>query len=405
MMTFIQEAWHTTLLLAPWLFLGAFSAGLVHKVLPPGWMRRHFNGPSGVFKAVTLGVPMPLCSCGVIPAGLSIKKQGGSSGASMAFMISPPQTGIDSILVAASFLGWPLAIFKVALAAVTGIVGGLLGDDSNSKQSDETEVAAKVEPTTSPTWKEAYLHAQDLIDTIWGWLVFGILFSAALSTIFPPGMIGAETADSLLLSSFLTLLIALPLYVCATASVPIAAALVSAGMPLGSALIFLMAGPATNAATIGTINRTFGLKRTIIYLITIIVGSVGGAFLFEAIWGSTAAVQMSNMHEHGFSLIEYVCAVALLGYLGFFIIRDARLLIASKSKPDLSNSETIQTVVLPVQGMTCQGCVKKLTRNLEALPQVETVLVDLESASATVSGGITEELIAETVTASGFKVA
>ena len=93
-------------------------------------------------------------------------------------------------------------------------------------QSDDTEVSAKVEPTKSPTWKDAYLHAQDLIDTIWGWLVFGILFSAALATIFPPGMIGAETADSLLLSSLLTLLIALPLYVCATASVPIAAALV-----------------------------------------------------------------------------------------------------------------------------------------------------------------------------------
>ena len=404
MITFIQEAWHTTLLLAPWLFLGAFSAGLVHKVLPAGWMKRHFNGPSGVLKAVTLGIPMPLCSCGVIPAGLSIKKQGGSSGASMAFMISTPQTGIDSILVAASFLGWPLAIFKVALAAVTGIVGGLLGDDI-AGQSDATEISATVESTTSPSWKDAYLHAQDLIDTIWGWLVFGILFSAALATIFPPGMIGAETADSLLLSSLLTLLIALPLYVCATASVPIAAALVSAGMPLGSALIFLMAGPATNAATIGTINRTFGLKRTIIYLITIIVGSVGGAFLFEMIWGETAAVQMSNMHEHGFSMVEYVCAVGLLGYLGFFILRDARLFLASKLKPSASNTDATQTVVLPVQGMTCQGCVKKLTRNLEALPEVESVLVDLESASATVSGGITEELIAETVTASGFKVA
>ena len=405
MITFVQEAWHTTLLLAPWLFLGAFAAGLLHRLLPPGWMKRHFNGPSGIVKAVTLGVPMPLCSCGVIPAGLSIKKQGGSSGASMAFMISTPQTGIDSILVAASFLGWPLALFKVALAAITGVVGGLLGDDSKSGHIDGTQVCATVEPTNSPTWKDAYLHAQDLIDTIWGWLVFGILFSAALSTIFPPGMIGAETADSLLFSSFLTLLIALPLYVCATASVPIAAALVSAGMPLGSALIFLMAGPATNAATIGTINRTFGLKRTIIYLGTIIVGSVGGAFLFEMIWGETAAVQMSNMHEHGFSMIEYICALGLLGYLGFFIFRDARLLIASKLKSSISETETTQTVVLPVQGMSCQGCVKKLTRNLEALPQVETVLVDLESASATVSGGITKELVAETITTSGFKVA
>ena len=111
------------------------------------------------------------------------------------------------------------------MAAVTGIVGGLLGDDI-AGQSDATEISATVESTTSPSWKDAYLHAQDLIDTIWGWLVFGILFSAALATIFPPGMIGAETADSLLLSSLLTLLIALPLYVCATASVPIAAALV-----------------------------------------------------------------------------------------------------------------------------------------------------------------------------------
>ena len=403
--TFIQEAWHTTLLLAPWLFLGAFSAGLVHKVLPAGWMKRHFNGPSGVLKAVTLGIPMPLCSCGVIPAGLSIKKQGGSSGASMAFMISTPQTGIDSILVAASFLGWPLAIFKVALAAVTGIVGGLLGDDSNSGQSNDQDLTSTAEPIQSPTWKDAYLHAQDLIDTIWGWLVFGILFSAALATIFPPGMIGAETADSLLLSSFLTLLIALPLYVCATASVPIAAALVSAGMPLGSALIFLMAGPATNAATIGTINRTFGLKRTLVYLITIIVGSVGGAFLFEMIWGETAAVQMSNMHEHGFSLIEYICAIGLLGYLSFFIMRDTRTFIASKSKGGIDVDGDHQTIVLPVQGMSCQGCVKKLTRNLEGLPQVESVLVDLDSASATVSGEITEDLVAETVKASGFKVA
>ena len=368
-------------------------------------MQRHFNGPSGIFKAVTLGVPMPLCSCGVIPAGLSIKKQGGSSGASMAFMISTPQTGIDSILVAASFLGWPLAIFKVALAAVTGIVGGLLGDDSNSGQSNDLEITDRAEPTKSPTWKDAYLHSQDLIDTIWGWLVFGILFSAALSTAFPPGMIGAETADSLLLSSLLTLLIALPLYVCATASVPIAAALVSAGMPLGSALIFLMAGPATNAATIGSINRTFGPKRTVIYLVTIIVGSVGGAFLFEAIWGDSTAMRMDAMHEHGFSVIEHISAIGLLGYLSFFIIRDSRLLLASKLKPSNAATEATQTVVVPVQGMTCQGCVKKLTRNLESLPQITTVHVDLESASATVSGDISSELVAETVKACGFKVA
>ena len=404
MITFVQEAWHTTLLLAPWLLLGAFSAGLVHKVLPPGWMQRHFQGASGVLKAVTLGVPMPLCSCGVIPAGLSIKKQGGSSGASMAFMISTPQTGIDSVLVAASFLGWPLALFKVALAAVTGIVGGLLGDDRSQAAATSTPSSSASTATSNPTWKDAYLHAQELIETIWGWLVFGILFSATLSTLFPAGAIGGHAADSLLVSSLLTLVIALPLYVCATASVPIAAALVHAGMPLGSALIFLMAGPATNAATIGAVHRTFGKRRTIIYLASIIIGSVGGAFLFEAIWGNSTTMRMDAMHQHGFSLVEYSTAIVLLGYFVLFAFRDGVSFLKAKKIND-EPSSTQQTIVLPVEGMTCQGCVKKLTRNLEALPQITSVHVDLESASATVSGSVSEELICETVTASGFRVA
>ena len=402
-MTFLHEAWHTTVMLAPWLFLGAISAGIIHKVLPPGWMRRHFNGPGGVLKAVVLGVPLPLCSCGVIPAGLSIKKQGGSSGASIAFMISTPQTGVDSILVAASFLGWPLAIFKVFLASVTGIIGGLLGDDSSNAQAQAAALPTS-DDEKPRTWKDAYLHAQELIESIWGWLLFGILLSATLSTLFPAGTIGGQAAESLIISSLITLVISLPLYVCATASVPIAAALVHAGMPLGSALIFLMAGPATNAATIGAVHRTFGRNRTILYLVSIIVGSVGGAFLFESIWGDSTTMMMNHAHESGFNLIEYASAIGLIFYFLLFGFQDLRSMLSARTQSS-SPAEGLETVVLPVEGMTCQGCVKKLTRNLEAVPEINSVHVDLESASATVTGNVTTDSVSDAIKACGFKVA
>ena len=116
--------------LAPWLLLGTLIAALLHGLLPQNFVQRHLQGKGGVAKAVLLGVPLPLCSCGVIPAGLGLKKDGASDGASVGFLISTPQTGVDSILVSASFLGWPFALFKVVSATVTGIVGGYLADQS-----------------------------------------------------------------------------------------------------------------------------------------------------------------------------------------------------------------------------------------------------------------------------------
>ena len=116
--------WSILLALAPWLLIGAAISGLLHVVLPRDLVRRQLSGPSGVVKAVLLGVPLPLCSCGVIPTGLGLKKDGADDGSAIAFMVSTPQTGVDSILVAASFLGWPFALFKVGAAAVTGLAAG-----------------------------------------------------------------------------------------------------------------------------------------------------------------------------------------------------------------------------------------------------------------------------------------
>ena len=138
MMSFISAVWITLCELAPWLLLGMALSGLLHVALPTKFVRQKLRGFAGVLKAVAIGVPLPLCSCGVIPAGIGLKKDGASNGAAVGFLISTPQTGVDSILVSASFFGWPFAVFKLITAAVMGIVGGVWID----RKSFESERAA-----------------------------------------------------------------------------------------------------------------------------------------------------------------------------------------------------------------------------------------------------------------------
>jgi len=184
---FLTAMWHVVLQLAPWILLGTLIAGLLHVLLPRGLVRRELRGPGGVLKAVALGVPLPLCSCGVIPTGIGLKKDGASDGASIGFLISTPQTGVDSILVSASFLGWPFALFKVLSAAVTGIVVGLLVDGLSSDRDDETATEAVDDaPAGQGAARRMLDHGLDIIRSIWPWLVVGIVASAAIKTFVPP---------------------------------------------------------------------------------------------------------------------------------------------------------------------------------------------------------------------------
>ena len=132
----ILVCWKILCQLAPWLLLGMMLSGLMSVLLPAGFVKRKFHGLAGVAKAVLLSVPLPLCSCGVVPAGIGLKNQGASNGASVGFLISTPQTGVDSILVSASFFGWPFAIFKMLTSAITGVVGGWLTDQIENESEN-----------------------------------------------------------------------------------------------------------------------------------------------------------------------------------------------------------------------------------------------------------------------------
>ena len=181
---FLAEVWSVSATLAPWLLLGALAAALLHRFLPSGFVQRVARGRAGVVRAVLLGIPLPLCSCGVIPTGLGLRRDGASTGASVGFITATPQTGVDSMLVAAAFLGWPFAVFKAISALVIGISGGLLSDRFADKSADQSADkflgTTHAEPPTArpqPTWAQAIDHGVDIIRSVAGWIVVGILAS------------------------------------------------------------------------------------------------------------------------------------------------------------------------------------------------------------------------------------
>ncbi|MCA9559252.1 MAG: permease [Myxococcales bacterium] len=393
----LEVVWSILVELAPWLLLGAAVAGALHVLLPADFVRRHLRGRSGVLKAIAVGVPLPLCSCGVIPAGLGLKKDGASDGASVGFLISTPQTGVDSILVSASFLGWPFALFKVFSAAITGLVGGGLVDAFGGGRKDAPPPPPSCAEAAPPrTVRAAVAHGVEMLQMIWGWLVVGVLVSAAITLWLPHDLFTRVEAIGTGLSALLVLVVSVPMYVCATASVPIAAALVGAGMPLGAALVFLMAGPATNVATIGAVGRAFGRRVLGLYLGTLVFGSLllGWAFDFVLADGAPTGV---HDHVHGAAWWAVASAVVLVGLLAWFAATDlAAWLRRWRAAPDVG-------VTLGVDGMKCNACVRKVEGAVGALPGVTAVAVQREPDQVVVHGAVTRDQIVGAIQSAGFR--
>lgn len=407
---FFFAFWKVLCQLAPWLLLGMVFSGLLHVLLPAGFVRRKFRGFTGVVKSVLLGVPLPLCSCGVVPAGIGLKNQGASNGAAVGFLISTPQTGVDSILVSASFFGWPFAFFKMFAAAITGLAGGWLTDLAEPDTALEgpatsaLPVVDQAMPATNSEnwWRELIAHSIEIVRSIWLWLLIGIVISAGIETYWPTSWYQTIGKWGVWPSMLLVLVVATPLYVCATASVPIAAALVTGGLPPAAAMVFLMAGPATNVTTIGAIYGRFGWKTLCIYLATITIGSMIFAWLFD--WLLTATVTTGDAHDHNHNhWLSIVSGAVLAGMMIVFAIADLirwwnrRRLLGRQFDAD-------EVMHLRIGGMTCGGCVSKLESALGKSAGVESVSVELSSGIATIVGHPQRQAIVDRVAQLGFQV-
>ncbi len=295
--------------MAPWLILGFLIAGILHVFFPQKKIHRMLGTKStrSLLNATLIGIPLPLCSCGVIPTGISFYRNGASKGSALSFMISTPQTGVDSIMVTYSLLGLPFALLRPVAALVTGFFGGLAANildiKSETLRFDNSERGNQViNQVKNPVYRMLHYAFIEFLGDIVKWLIIGLLIAALFAVVIPDDFF-ANYIKSDFLGMLIILAASIPVYVCATSSVPIAAVLLLKGISPGAALVFLMAGPATNAATITVIGKTMGRKTLITYIITLITGALAFGFLIDNIIPGDFFMKGINVmhsgHEHG----------------------------------------------------------------------------------------------------------
>ena len=393
MLQFFHEMAHVIEMMMPWILLGAVFMGILHVALPAGFFQRATAGRRGVSRAVLLGVPLPLCSCGVIPVAVGMRRSGASKSATMAFLVSTPQTGVDSLLVTGGFFGWTFALYRVAVAAIMGLASGhvlnlLDGEESDGKESDETNIDEQ------PGWREGLSHAWMSLSTIWAWVLVGVIVSGLLGVWGGFGGAGDWIKDPFW-GTFAALLVSLPLYVCATASIPIASALVAAGMPVQAALVFLVAGPATNLATIGAVHSELGKRPVVIYLTVTIVGSVLASFAF----GSIFTDMTTHAHHAGETGATWMSSASLLT---FFVITFVWLRQKYVVRPQSKTLAGDDAKSFAVTGMTCQGCVRRLTNEFESEGLAVGKEVTVELGRVTVLQELDVEAVVAVIGRAGF---
>lgn len=401
---FLLEVWRILLELSPPLLAGLLLAGILYVLLPPGFIHRTLSRPGfgSTLKAVLVGVPLPLCSCGVVPTALGLRREGASNGATTGFLISTPSTGVDSILVSGAFLGWPFAIFKVVAAFVTGLVGGMIADRVAPDQQSQYNPAISQDAQQQDRSIRAIVRYAivDLYGAIDRWIVAGVLIAAAITTLMPGDFFHDIAWAQGFAGMLLMLAISVPLYVCTTGSVPIAAAFIAAGMPLGTALVFLMAGPATNLATIGAVYRTLGGRLLAVYLSTVIVMSIAFGMGFGFVLSDASASQ--PVHQHGTDWLGVICALIVIALTLYLSLDRYR----AKRKASAYNFMEIDMgLTLNVSGMSCQHCVASVKQSLEQVEGVESATPDLDTGNVVISGeDLDEDKLKAAVRQAGYSV-
>jgi hypothetical protein len=322
--------WATLAEMSPYLLFGFLVAGLLSVLIPQASVERHLGG-SGlwpVVKASLFGVPLPLCSCSVIPVSMSLHKHGASRASTISFLLSTPQTGVDSIFVTYSLLGMVFAIFRPVAAFITGVVGGVFVSRFSSEKTNSTGGAAAkctdecCQPHKKSNWfirslRYGFIH---LPNDIGKPMLIGIFIAAAISAIVPADFF-AHYLPGGIISILVMMMVGIPIYVCATASVPIAAALIAKGLSAGAALAFLMTGPATNAASFLVIWKTLGRRTAIIYLATVAGCAVAFGLIIDYIFKFTGPAEiMSHIHNAPAGLFKNASAIILLAILAYAII-------------------------------------------------------------------------------------
>ena len=375
-MDFFFKIWSLIIEMSPFLLFGFLFSGILSVLLSVETVTRYLGGHNfrSIFLASLFGIPLPLCSCGVIPVFSYLKKHGASKASTTSFLISTPQTGVDSIMVTYGLLGPVFAIYRPIVAFFSGIIGGALVSvldkeenlDDNAIVCDD-DCCDDEDPVIKRIFDYGFIKLpQDIAQP----LIIGII-TAALIFFFIP----ANYFDSIgvgIIGMIIMLLLGLPSYVCATASIPIALALHLKGFSMGSLMVFLMSGPATNIATISVAIKQIGKKSTLIYIGSIAFCSIVSGLLFDMMFPGLSVEQSlsSSMHMIPHS-IEVLSAIFLLVILANSIRLNY---FTSPKELDISAN-----TVFFIKGMTCNNCVSSVEKTINKIDGVKVLNIELQS--------------------------
>ncbi|APW65728.1 MULTISPECIES: SO_0444 family Cu/Zn efflux transporter [Arcobacteraceae] len=319
--------------MAIYILIGLLIAGILKQLVPDDFVIKHLGkgSTSSVLKATLFGIPLPVCSCSVIPLAQGLRKEGASKGAVQSFLISTPITGVDSILATFSFFGFVFTVFRVVSSVIIAIIVGLVQnfvekeDDIKNFKEDSScgcsnSSCSSTQEKKKFSLKNAFSYAYktlfiDMVKPLFIGLLLGAIF-----TTFTPKEYTSLLFENQILTYIVIMIFAMPLYVCATASLPIAAAFILQGMSGGAAFIFLTAGPATSAITMSVVYKTLGRTSLIVYVSTIAILSFIFAFIYDFFFANINIINFSNNIEES-TLISQIASLIMLALMSYYLIK------------------------------------------------------------------------------------
>ncbi len=409
----LKEIWNLLGGMAPYLLFGFLIAGVLNTVIPKNKIYKHFSGRSfwSNVKASLFGVPLPLCSCGVIPVAAYLRKEGAGKGSTISFLSSTPTTGVDSILATYSLLGPVYAIIRPVAAFFAGIIGGTITNIID-KTADDNAIPQEGFSCNLCSETESHSHKFhekvkaivrygffDLIEDVAKWILIGIVIGAIISFLVPDNFVVRYFGNPLFAYPIM-LIISIPMYVCATGSIPIAASLILKGMTPGAGLIFLIAGPATNAATISFVGGKLGKKPLIAYLVSIIATGLLFGFIVDHLWNLSG--KDIGIFTSGMKMLPAWIKTASAILLIILILRAFLLKILMNKK--ISIKDENMDNIYKVPDMSCKHCVMSIENEIKKVAGVKKIDISLADKLVKVIGEYKRDDVINAIKNAGYKI-
>ena len=406
------EIWNLCGEMAPYLIIGMFVSGLISVFIDKEIIFKHIGKKDfgSILKSTLMGIPLPLCSCGVIPVAATLKDSGASRGATTSFLVSTPQTGIDSIFLTYGMLGPVFALFRPIAALFSGLFCGLIVNTIDGETHNHSKGNSAFPDQEKPLIDRIKLGMRYGFITMPADIVVpmfqGLFIAAGISLFLPPEFLASVVDLDSYFMYLIMLVVSLPLYVCATASIPIAVALFAKGVSAGAIFVFLMAGPATNASSIAVIKNIMGKKILFFYITLISFSSICFGLIFDLFLEINLTKIIEHQHHHNNE-----------NFLSILILIIFILIMANAYKSKITDSsdklidldhlkDQRESISFNVGGMTCSHCKESVESAIKSFDDVSDTSIDLSSGKVVVIGSKLDAIaIKQKIEDKGFSIA